>query len=91
MGKEKLQRQSLVSGPRAPGSRRRGNSLPVMIGALFGGGLSSAVYFLVNPMLERSSGLVRETQGMLWSAIPVCTVLGAIVARAIVRGHSKRP
>lgn len=51
----------------------------MVIGALVGFGASSLVYQVVNPLLEKSSGLVRETQGLVWSCIPVVTVLGAVL------------
>ncbi|MHB1210385.1 MAG: hypothetical protein ACYC1I_11880 [Acidimicrobiales bacterium] len=81
----------MTSGPTSPPSRRRGETLGAIGGALVGGAVSSLVYVLMNPVLERSSGLLRETQGLLWSAIPVCTVLGAVLGRAVVRRRSKHP
>lgn len=56
-----------------------------IVGALVGFTLSSLVYVLVNPTLERSGGLLRETQGLLWSCVPVLTALGALVGHRISR------
>jgi hypothetical protein len=58
------------------------------LGALTGFGVSSMVYVLVNPLLERSSGLLRETQGLLWSTVPVLTVAGAVLGHRIARGRT---
>ena len=68
-------------------TRRKVVLLSSILGALIGGGVSSTIYVLVNPVLERSGGLLRETQGLLWSTIPVCTLFGALLARAIARRH----
>ncbi len=57
----------------------------MVIGALVGFGTSSFVYVLVNPLLERSSGLLRETQGLLWSCIPALTILGAVLGHRIAQ------
>jgi len=67
------------------GRHQRTLFLGALAGALVGFGVSSAVYVLVNPLLERSSGLLRETQGLLWSAVPVLTVLGAVLGRRIAQ------
>ncbi|MBW4078222.1 MAG: hypothetical protein HIU84_06885 [Acidobacteria bacterium] len=66
-------------------ARHNGDLIGAVLGALVGGGASSLIYVLVNPVLERSSGLLRETQGLLWSTVPVCTILGALMGRAIAR------
>jgi len=61
----------------------------MIVGAVVGFGVSSLVYVLVNPLLERSSGLLRETQGLLWSTVPVLTVVGAVLGRALVRRRTR--
>lgn len=51
-----------------------------VIGSIAGGALgfavASAIYLTINPMLERSSGWLRETQGLLWNLVPLLTILG---------------
>lgn len=56
-----------------------------LLGALVGLVASTSLYLWLNPVLERSSGLLRETQGFLWSAIPILTALGALAGRALAR------
>jgi len=67
------------------GRNQRTLFLGALVGALIGFGVSSVTYMLVNPLLERSGGLLRETQGLLWSTVLVLTVLGAVLGRWIVR------
>ncbi len=70
---------------RGRGRNRRTIFCGALVGALVGFGVSTITYTLVNPLLERSGGLLRETQGMLWSLVPVLTVLGAVFGRWVAR------
>lgn len=74
-----------------PARNQRNVFIGALVGALVGLGVSSAVYALVNPLLERSSGLLRETQGLLWSTVPVVTILGAVLGRWIMRRRTGQP
>ena len=51
-------------------------------GALGGGTagfvLASVVYLLITPVLEASTGLLRELQGLSWNLVPGLTVLGGV-------------
>lgn len=61
-----------------------------LLGALIGLGVSSGAYLLVNPTLERSSGLLRETQGILWSLVPVLTAVGAVLGHRVAKRPTRR-
>ena len=54
-----------------------------ILGALAGFAVSSVAYVLVNPVLERSGGLLRETQGLLWSLVPVIAIMGAMLGSRV--------
>lgn len=76
--------------PRSNARRRRARIiLGTVGGSLIGLGVSTLTYVLVNPILERSSGLLRETQGILWSTIPILTALGAVLGRSMARKRSR--
>ncbi len=70
-----------------------GSGLGCLWGALGGGAIgfafSSTVYLAVMPLLEASTGLVRELQGLAWNIVPVLTVLGAI-GGALALGARRR-
>ncbi len=68
-----------------PRRDRRLEVVAAVLGAFVGFGVSSTIYLLVNPLLERSGGLLRETQGLLWSTVPVLTVLGAVLGHRVAR------
>lgn len=51
----------------------------LLVGAVAGLLLGGVVYSLGAPVLERSGGWLRETQGLLWNLVPLLTVLGALV------------
>lgn len=62
----------------------------VLLGGLVGLAVSSGVYLGLNPVLEASSGPVREMQGLLWNLVPLSTVAGMLLggwaARRSTRG-----
>lgn len=64
-------------------------SLAIIIGALVGGVLGSAIYLAVNPILEASTGPLREMQGLLWNLVPGLTVVGGVVGW-LVFGRTQR-
>ena len=50
----------------------------------FGGGaigfvLAAAAYLFLTPVLEASTGVIRELQGLSWNVVPGLTVLGGVV------------
>lgn len=49
------------------------------VGALLGFALGAVVYVLLTPVLESSSGVLREMQGLSWNLVPGLTLLGAIL------------
>jgi hypothetical protein len=52
-------------------------ALGVVVGGAIGFAVGTAIYLLLNPVLENASGWIRETQGLLWNPVPVLSVLGA--------------
>lgn len=65
--------------------------LGAVVGGLLGFAAGSAVYLLLNPVLEESSGLVREMQGLLWNLVPLLTVAGAGLGWWIARRGGNAP
>lgn len=57
----------------------------VLLGGALGLVVGSTVYLSVNPVLERSPGLVRELQGMLWNLVPLLTVAGMVLGWWLAR------
>ena len=64
--------------------------LGLLAGAIVGFTVSTVVYVLVGPVLERSEGLVREAQGLLWNLVPLLTLLGAAAGWWSVAAHRRR-
>ena len=73
--------------PEGPQPRRssRGPVLGAVLGAGAGFVVGAVVYLLVGPVLEASSGIVRELQGLLWNLVPFLTVVGALVGLLLAR------
>jgi hypothetical protein len=74
---------------------RRGPRLRWLWGALAGGAIGFALgyftYLQVTPVLEASTGLVRELQGFAWNLVPGLTVLGAVGGGLLLgRGRRRR-
>ncbi len=59
--------------------------LAAVVGGLLGFALGSAIYLVLNPVLEESTGLLREMQGLLWNLVPVLTLAGVALAAWDVR------
>lgn len=53
--------------------------LLVVVGGAVGLAVGAAVYLGLNPVLEQSTGLVRELQGLLWNLVPLLTVVGMVL------------
>jgi hypothetical protein len=53
-------------------------------GGVLGFALGSVAYLLVTPVLEASTGLVRELQGLSWNLVPALTVLGAVLGGVLL-------
>ena len=51
----------------------------VLVGALAGFLVALPIYQLLIPVLENSSGPLRETQGLLWNAVLLLVVLGGLL------------
>lgn len=64
-------------------------TLAIIIGAIVGGALGAAIYLSVNPILEASTGPLREMQGLLWNLVPGLTVVGGVVGW-LAFGRSRR-
>lgn len=65
-------------------------ALGIVAGGLFGFAVGAGVYILVNPVLEESSGWIRETQGLLWNLVPALSVLGALIG-GLLLNRSRTP
>ncbi len=52
------------------------NILAAGVGGLLGFAVGSVIYLVLNPVLEQSSGLLREMQGLLWNLVPMLTLVG---------------
>lgn len=61
----------------------------VVVGGVVGLLAGWALYALGSPVLERSTGVVRELQGALWNAVPALTIVGAAVGWALARRHRR--
>jgi cell division protein FtsX len=62
----------------------------VLVGAAVGLAVSSVIYRLLVPVLEDSSGWVRELQGPLLNLVLLLTGVGALLGWLVVRAHSHR-
>jgi len=60
----------------------------VLAGGASGFVLGAGVYLVVNPILERSTGLVREMQGLLWNLVPLLTGAGMVLGWWVARRRS---
>ena len=71
-----------------PTSPQRGPGLAWIWGALGGGALGFGAgyvfYVLITPVLEASTGLVRELQGLSWNLVPALTLAGAVAGGLLV-------
>jgi len=60
-----------------------------VVGGLLGFAVGSAIYLVLNPVLEGSGGLLREMQGPLWNLVPMLTLVGVALGVWGVR-HRQR-
>lgn len=65
--------------------------LGAIVGGLLGLAAGFSVYVAVNPVLEESSGLLRETQGLLWNLVPLLTLVGAALGWSVARRRGSGP
>lgn len=74
--------------------RRRGSGLGWLWGALAGGAigfaLASVIYLLITPVLEESTGWVRELQGLSWNLVPALTLVGAVLGGVLMAARRRR-
>jgi hypothetical protein len=77
-----------------PPPPRRGPDLRWLWGALAGGaigfGLASLAYLLITPVLEASTGWVRELQGRSWNLVPGLTAVGAVTGGLLAGRRARR-
>ncbi|NNE95170.1 MAG: hypothetical protein HKN24_04000 [Acidimicrobiales bacterium] len=74
-------------------SSRRANRTPLlaaMVAATLTLIVTSTLYLWLNPQLERRSDWLRETQGALFSLIPVGTAVAALLAWYAARSYLER-
>lgn len=57
------------------GSYGRSILLAIALGAL-GAAIGALVYVMLNPVLEESTGFLRELQGPLWNLVPLLVLVG---------------
>lgn len=62
----------------------------VLLGGALGLALGAGVYLTLNPVLEESTGLAREMQGLLWNLVPLLTILGMALGWWFARRGSAR-
>lgn len=60
----------------------------LLVGGALGLAVGTGVYLTLNPVLEASTGLVREMQGMLWNLVPLLTLLGMLLGWWLARRRS---
>jgi H+/Cl- antiporter ClcA len=60
----------------------------ILLGGALGLAVATGVYLSLNPVLERSTGLVRETQGLLWNLVPLLTIVGVVLGWWFARRRS---
>jgi hypothetical protein len=73
-----------------PRRSSRGPVLGAVLGAGAGFVVGAVVYVLVSPALERSSGILRELQGLLWNLVPFLTVVGVLAGLLLARRRRRR-
>jgi hypothetical protein len=61
----------------------------ILGGGLLGFAVGAAVYLTLNPVLEASTGWVRELQGMLWNFVPALTAAGLALGWAGAGRHRR--
>lgn len=66
-------------GASSAGKARFAGLWGALIGALLGFGTGAIAYLAITPILEASTGWVRELQGLSWNLVPGLTVGGVIV------------
>ncbi|MGA8248792.1 MAG: hypothetical protein WB797_17930 [Nocardioides sp.] len=59
-----------------------------LIGGALGLAVATGIYRFLNPVLEASTGLTREMQGMLWNLVPLLTLLGMLLGWWFARRRS---
>lgn len=60
----------------------------ILLGGALGLAVATGAYLSLNPVLERSTGLVREMQGLLWNLVPLLTVVGMVLGWWFARRRS---
>lgn len=77
------------SSPSPKGSQFRRRLLAGVAGAVVGFALAFTFYLLITPVLEASTGVIRELQGLVWNLVPALTLLGGIAGWLL--SGSRRP
>ena len=77
------------------GSPRRRNQVrrvaAAAAGAAVGFGLTYLLYTWLNPILEARTDWIRELQGLLFTTVPLSTVVGAAVGWFLSRPRHRAP
>jgi hypothetical protein len=60
-------------------------------GAIVGFALTYLLYTWLNPILEARTDWIRELQGLLFTTVPVGTVIGAAVGWVLSRPKHRTP
>ena len=64
--------------------------LGILVGGAVGVLLGWAAYAWGSPMMEESSGLLRDAQGLLWNLVPLLGLLGAVAGGSLARRRHPR-
>lgn len=81
---------SQSSSPAPKGGQSRRRLLAGFAGAAVGFAVAFTFYLLITPVLEASTGLIRELQGLTWNLVPALTLLGGIAGWLLSGSRSQR-
>lgn len=60
----------------------------ILLGGALGLAVATGIYVTLNPVLEESTGLTRELQGLLWNLVPLLGLLGMLLGWWFARRRS---
>ena len=60
----------------------------ILFGGALGLAVATSIYLTLKPILEESTGLTRELQGLLWNLVPLLVLLGMLLGWWFARRRS---